>query len=263
MTEDPGERLGRGEPLVGRGHARAGAGRVPESDAGSEARAARGIPRPALDAGRGSPWAAPRRVRLVLGLALVAALAVAWIGLGPRGTTAAVDDPAAASRSTTLRSTAPSSIAEPSTTTARTFAVPRWVPRPIAATCTARRAGAPVTVVVDCRPGRGVTHLRYTRYASRDALEQAYEHDARGPRGGTGPPKCARGLNDERAWSIARRPTITAGRYRCTDARTARIVWTDERTRVLATAARADADLRSLYVWWTTVPGPSPGSAAR
>jgi hypothetical protein len=36
----------------------------------------------------------------------------------------------------------------------------------------------------------------------------------------------------------------------------ARLVWSNERARVLAVASRGDGDLRSLFEWWTTVPGP-------
>ena len=39
--------------------------------------------------------------------------------------------------------------------------------------------------------------------------------------------------------------------------RSARLVWTNEAVRVLGVATRADGDLRSLYQWWTTVPGPT------
>ncbi|HEY5013523.1 MAG TPA: hypothetical protein VIK61_12560, partial [Acidimicrobiia bacterium] len=42
----------------------------------------------------------------------------------------------------------------------------------------------------------------------------------------------------------------------------ARIAWTSEHAgaddvAVLAVATRSDADLRALYQWWTTVPGPT------
>jgi hypothetical protein len=136
-------------------------------------------------------------------------------------------------------------------------AVPRWVPTQIAATCRARaREGS--EVVVDCTPGRGVDHLRYRAFASPADLRAAYDRDG-GHRGGTGSPVCAAGGPEERTWSGSAAPSRPLGRYRCSlDRGRARLVWTDARARVIADATRTDADLRSLYEWWTTVPGPNP-----
>jgi hypothetical protein len=56
---------------------------------------------------------------------------------------------------------------------------------------------------------------------------------------------------------------VPVGRYHCSLAEDrAEIVWFSEPAAVLGVATRADADLRSLYQWWTTVPGPSAPSAA-
>ena len=249
-----GSASARGEPLVGRGHAHAADDQSAVAERAAEGGRSepRAIARPSLDAARPSWWSAPGRVRLGLGLALVVALAGAWIALEPRGTPA-VDGPPVTNVATTILRT-PSTPAPVATTAA----VPHWVPAAIAATCIARAGVAPVAIVVDCRPGRGVARLRYAAYASLVALRHAYANVATRSRRTTGPPACARGRNDERAWSTAQHPANTVGRYRCTSAGNARIVWTDERVRVLATASRADDDLRSLYVWWTTVPGPFP-----
>jgi hypothetical protein len=137
--------------------------------------------------------------------------------------------------------------------------VPAWVPRAIASTCRAHTGTAPgERVVVDCTPARGVAALRYRELTTSSALAAAYDgRRPAKPRGGTGPSRCASGKNDERAWSDAATPTTVAGRYRCTLPHgAARIEWTDDARRVLAVATRADGDLRSLYTWWTTVPGP-------
>src|SRR6185503_7462588 len=100
--------------------------------------------------------------------------------------------------------------------------------------------------------GRGVETLRYRGFASLAALRAAYD-DASPRAGGDGPSECARGGEEERSWSAAETPTHPEGRYRCSlVAGRARLVWSNERSRVLAIASRADGDLRSLYQWWTT-----------
>lgn len=244
----------RRDPLVGRGHAHSGGERGREAESGDTRgpSAPRVIPRPSVDAPRAAAWTAPRRLRLGFGIALVAVLAIAWIGFEPRGTPRqrrAVADLPVPTHATTRATTA--------TPRSHAVAVPPWVPPAIAATCRARSAVAPVRVVVDCDPGRGVVRLRYTQYASQAVMRRDYAAAPRAQRAGNGAPACAGGETDERAWSTAARPETTVGRYRCTNAGArATIVWTDDRMHTLATAGRADADLRSLYLWWTTVPGP-------
>jgi hypothetical protein len=65
-----------------------------------------------------------------------------------------------------------------------------------------------------------------------------------------GPPACARGRPDERAWSRPDAPEVAVGRYRCRieDGRAA-IWWTDEHG-VVAHAVGVDRDLSSLFRWW-------------
>lgn len=244
------------EPLVGRGNARRGepSGPVPVDAVDGEGdghRERSWVPRPTLSpSSRGRRWldagAQIPRARLALGLVLVVGLAAAWM---------MVSRPAPAS--------APVSIAT-STTVARTqpqaenvVTVPRWVPAAIAATCEARGVDESQSIVVDCTPGRGVARLRYRGFSSVASMRAAY--DAASPRGGgDGPSECARGGKEERSWSVAEAPSEPNGRYRCSlVAGRARLVWSSERSRVLAIASRADGDLRSLYEWWTTVPGPN------
>jgi hypothetical protein len=211
------------------------------------------LPRPPL--GPAPRRGTPERRRLALGVGLVAALAIAWIGFAARSTPA--DSPADASVARTTG--APTT----STVPARAATIPSWVPPAIASTCRARTAAAPATVVVDCAPGRGVDHLRYRSFTTAAALEAA-GHGHHAPTAAAGASRCARGEPDERAWSTAAAPARAAGRYRCTRSRAgARIVWTDEATHVLAFATRDDGDLGALYAWWTTVPGPNEAAAAR
>ena len=62
---------------------------------------------------------------------------------------------------------------------------------------------------------------------------------------------CARGHDDERAWSRPDTPTQVAGRYRCRVATArAEMWWTVDDAGVLAHATRADGDLAALFSWW-------------
>jgi hypothetical protein len=202
--------------------------------------AMRPVPRPRFGAQPDRQWSREsrnaRRVRLTLGIALVAVLGAAWALVGR---TAPGARP---------RASQPPLAAAPST-------VPPWVPAALASTCRATESRA-LGVVVECTPGRGVIALQYRGFVSVGALRAAYA--AAAPRGGgVGPAACAQGSPEERSWSTAVAPAVARGRYRCSrvDGR-ARVVWTNERAGVLGSATRADGDLRSLYQWWTTVPGP-------
>jgi hypothetical protein len=65
-----------------------------------------------------------------------------------------------------------------------------------------------------------------------------------------GPPACARGRPDERAWSRPETPGAVAGRYRCRiEDGAAAIWWTDEHG-VVAHAVAGDHDLAGLFAWW-------------
>ena len=225
------------------------------SSEGEERAAA--VPRPALPPARGRRWgfgvSASPRTRLTLGVALVTLLAAAWVVVG----LAAVDN----SRATVTNRAAPRVPASGARTTSvprveMVVAVPRWVPADVAATCRAH-GPSPSRVVVDCTPGRGVDRLRYRAFASVADLRAAYAVESTRS-GGGGPPACAAGMPEERSWSSATLPARPVGRYRCSlVAGTARLVWTSEQALVLGLASRSDGDLRTLYQWWTTVPGPN------
>jgi hypothetical protein len=245
------------EPLVGRGSVRrvepagsgdAGPGSFEDRD--DRPRGEATVPRPSWTRpSRRRRWSRaglPRpKARLGLGCAVVAVLAIAWVWVGRGATTEPAIDPG------TTAVTRPAPTVEPVVVT-----VPRWVPDAIAATCGARRSESTGVVTVDCVPGRGVVSLQYRAFSSLTALRAAYA--AAAPLvGGAGPPGCTRGAHEERSWSAPASPSVPSGRYRCLVAGGhARLVWSNERARVLAFASRGDGDLRSLFEWWTTVPGP-------
>ena len=177
---------------------------------------------------------------------------IAWVWVGRGATTDSTSVPA------TTVATRP----RPRVETVA-VSVPGWVPDAIAATCGAHRSEKTRVVTVDCTPGRGVLALQYRGFSSVTAMRAAYA--ATSPLvGGSGSPGCERGTHEERSWSAPASPTVPSGRYQCSlVGGRARLVWTSERSRVLATASRDDGDLRSLFQWWTTVPGPSDGEQLR
>jgi hypothetical protein len=192
---------------------------------------------------------------LALGVALIVALATAWGVVGRGASNPPGRERVAPSATATGSSITPR---EPATapTTDAVVATPPWVPAVVAATCRAHGTTR-TSAVVECTPGRGVVSLMYRAFASVAALRAAYA--AEGTRaGGVGPSACAAGAPEERSWSAAASPAAPAGRYRCSVvAGKARLVWTSEAAGVLGVATRADGDLRSLFQWWTTVPGPT------
>ena len=234
---------GQGEPPVGRGSVR----RFERRADGPRGEA---IPRPSwtrrsrrgLSSRVGSPGP---RARLGFGCAVAAILAITWVWVG-RGATS---DPVPVAPTTVA--TQPRPRVEPVV-----VSVPRWVPRAIASTCTARRSATTGVVTVDCVPGRGVITLQYRGFSAIAELRTAYAATA-SVVGGAGSPGCKRGTREERSWSVQASPTVPSGRYECSlVGGRARLVWTSEHDRVLAIASRDDRDLRSLFEWWSAVPGP-------
>jgi hypothetical protein len=68
---------------------------------------------------------------------------------------------------------------------------------------------------------------------------------------GSGPPLCAHGAEDERAWSRPATPTRTAGRYACRiEAGRAEMWWTVDDRGLLAHAVAPYTDLAALFAWW-------------
>jgi len=68
---------------------------------------------------------------------------------------------------------------------------------------------------------------------------------------GSGPPACARGAEDERAWSRPAAPARAVGRYACRIvAGRAAMWWTVDGPGLVAHATATDGDLASLFAWW-------------
>jgi hypothetical protein len=68
-----------------------------------------------------------------------------------------------------------------------------------------------------------------------------------------GPPACAQGVSDERAWSISAAPGNAIGRYRCRFERGRAAMWWTHGDRLVHAVAR-DSDLAGLFSWWRTHP---------
>jgi hypothetical protein len=71
----------------------------------------------------------------------------------------------------------------------------------------------------------------------------------------SGPPACASGHPEERAWSRPGLPLAAAGRYRCTIVSgRAEMWWMNMREGLLAHAIALDDDLGRLFAWWRARP---------
>ena len=176
-------------------------------------------------------------MRLLAAAVLVAALAIGWL-IVSRGQEAPTAPRAAADPSTLSAST----------TTGRTVDTSQLRAVLGGATgCVDVQGGTPeVTCVID--------HVRVdARLVGTASLLHAYSAavGAR-PAARRGPPACATGHDDERAWSRPVAPTRVVGRYRCRlEGERAAIWWTDDHG-VLAHAVTADHDLSHVFAWWST-----------
>jgi hypothetical protein len=71
----------------------------------------------------------------------------------------------------------------------------------------------------------------------------------------SGPPACAHGTAEERAWSQPSAPTRTVGQYRCVlVSGRAEMWWTNQGGGVLGHAVALDGDLAALFAWWRARP---------
>ena len=176
-------------------------------------------------------------MRLLAASVLVAALAAGWL-IVSRAHVAP-----AAPRAATGTSTLPAS-----TTTGRTSDTSRLRAVMGAGTgCVDVHGGTPeVTCVID----RVRVDARLVGTAS--SLHVYSGAAGARPAARRGPPACATGREDERAWSRLVAPTLVVGRYRCRlEGGRAAIWWTDDHG-VLAHAVAADHDLSHLFAWWRT-----------
>jgi hypothetical protein len=75
----------------------------------------------------------------------------------------------------------------------------------------------------------------------------------RTPAGSIGAPACARGGQEERAWSRPDTPRRVAGRYACrVEQGRAAMWWTVDDRGLLAHAIASNGDLASLFAWWSS-----------
>jgi hypothetical protein len=184
---------------------------------------------------------APRgRARPAAAAALLAALAAGWLIAGHRAhASAEVGGP----RPLAAFSPAPSS---PSTTPATARSKPTTVP--LSRDCSGLTADRrEVRCVVD-----GID--LDVRLYPPGSVAAAYRRAA-GAAGNaqSGPPACARGVPDERTWSVAAVPGAAVGWYRCRFEHGHAAMWWTGRDR-LVHAVSPDGDLAALFSWWRTHP---------
>jgi hypothetical protein len=199
----------------------------------------------------------PGRARPVAAAALLAALTAGWLVAGhsshssgalaeppvaPVTTTTPAPAPRAATPTTATPTTATSTTATSTTATSTTGAVPST---PGCAGLAPRRPE--VRCVVDA------VDLDVRLVPPNDATA-AYER-ATGvhPVPGTGSPACARGVPDERTWSLATAPVAAVGRYLCRIEHGRAAMWWIQGER-LAHAVAHDGDLARLFSWWRAHP---------
>ena len=196
--------------------------------------------RPARDRSGSRP---PRgRARPVAAFALLAGLTAAWVVAGHRSHPSAVGDVARALPA--LSSVTPSTIVS-SSTAATTTTVPRT--RDCRGLSPTRRE---VRCVID---GIELDVQLFAPEAVAAAYRRATGVAGAGMAARSGPPACARGLPDERAWSAVASPATAAGRYQCRIERGRAAMWWTRGVRLEHAVAR-DGDLAALFSWWRTHP---------
>ena len=180
------------------------------------------------------------RSRPIAAALLLAALTGAWLFVGQRSHRA---PQAAAEVPATVAAPAPGS------TTVTHVTSPQTSTRPAPSTdCRVPLAvGRATQCVVD---GVDLVVQRYSpgtvgaAYRS-NADAEAAPHD--------GPPVCAKGLPDERAWATAAAPQTIAGRYRCRIEAGRAAMWWTRGDRLVHAVARTP-DLAGLFAWWRAHP---------
>jgi hypothetical protein len=187
----------------------------------------------------------PRRARPIAAALLLAGLTTAWLVIAnrPHGAPVAVGAPSTTSEPpTTAQPPATSTTVVLPTTRAPSTTVP------VSRDCRGlTSAGSAVRCVIDA-----VT--LDVRLLSPETVAAAYRR-ATGvvPAARSGPPACAHGVPDERAWSRPDAPLRAVGRYRCRlEGGRAEMWWT--RGSRLVHALAADGDLGRLFSWWRAHP---------
>jgi hypothetical protein len=182
----------------------------------------------------------PGRARPIAAAALLAALTGAWLVAAQRGHAGAVPSPPVSVDSVAPQPTAPQ------TTGASVTGIP-----------VGRDCGRPSAARPEARPEARCVIDGVTLHAwvfPPGTVAEAYHREARAdaaPR--SGPPLCARGVPDERAWSTAASPALIAGRYRCRFEHGRAAMWWTHANR-LTHAVASDGDLAGLFAWWRAHP---------
>ncbi len=120
-------------------------------------------------------------------------------------------------------------------------------------------AGAGERTIV-CEPVDGPARVELIAVTDPNARFAA---TVAGPIGGRGAARCASGVGEIRTWSHADDPSRVVGRYSCRIVgRRAELVWSDTELGIVGRAISEQADLATLYEWWTTrAPGAGPMAA--
>ena len=196
---------------------------------------------------RRSPTRSVGRLRTAAALVLVAALAAAWLltahRRAPGALAAGIDR--VAPRSTVAGSPVPTS------TPSNGRLLLDLLPTDARCADTERAADRTRCSIagVDVEYRLAATGALQSAYLA--AVLPGYAGGASALAAGSGPPACARGAEDERAWSRPAAPASVAGRYACRiEQGRAAMWWTVDSRGLLAHASAADGDLASLFEWW-------------
>jgi serine/threonine-protein kinase len=123
------------------------------------------------------------------------------------------------------------------------------------------------TAAITCTPSSGASKVTYASFADVNAMNAAYDKQlgVLGAAKSDGPAPavpCATQRVEERSWRYGTDQTKPAdGRYACGPInKIAAMAWTSNRAKMVATAERADLDLKTLGDWWLKNGGPYPAS---
>jgi hypothetical protein len=180
------------------------------------------------------------RARPMAAAALLAALAAGWLVAGHRSHAEAEVGELVPPAVSSAVSASPTSAAARTTTSTST--VPRT--DDCRGLSPARRAVRCVVDGIDLDVrlySLGTVAPAYRRATGADGLARS------------GRPACARGVPDERAWSLATFPEAAVGRYQCRFEHGHAAMWWTRRDRLFHAVA-PDADLAGLFSWWRAHP---------
>jgi hypothetical protein len=177
--------------------------------------------------------------------ALLAALSAGWLVAGHRSHASAeigAPMPPVASTASSPPSAADTTKTTTTTTTTTSTTVPRT--RDCRGLSTERRE---LRCTVD---GLDLDVRLYSLATVTPAYRRAAAADGAAR---SGRPACARGVPDERAWSLPSLPEAAVGRYRCRFEHGHAAMWWTHGDR-LVHAVAPDGDLAGLFSWWRAHP---------